>query len=57
MYNNGVTHKTERNDAEGVGRMLHWLTYIPAVRGGSLPLLNTGDTWDRDVQFAPPPNR
>jgi len=57
MYNNGVTHKTERNDAEGVGRMLHWLTYIPAVRGGSLPLLNTGDTWDRDVQFTPPPNR
>ena len=57
MYNNGVSHKTERNDSEGVGRMLHWLSYMPAYKGGPLPILEYKDTWDREVQFTPPPSR
>ena len=32
MYNNGVSHKTEKNDGEGVGRLLHWLSYLPAYK-------------------------
>ena len=57
MYNNGVSHKTERNDSEGVGRMLHWLSYMPAYKGGPLPILEYKDTWDREVQFTPPQSR
>ena len=55
MYNNGVTHKTERNDVEGVRRILHWLAYMPAVKGGDLPILEPPlDPWDRDVEYEPP---
>merc|ERR1719468_353681 len=57
MHNNGVSHKTERNDGEGVGRLLQWLSYVPATKGGSLPILDMGDTWDRDVLYNPPPHR
>lgn len=32
MYNNGVTHKTESSDLEGVYTILKWLSYIPKVR-------------------------
>ena len=57
MYNNGVSHKTERNDSEGVGRILHWLSYMPAYKGGPLPISSQIDSWDRDVQFTPPASR
>lgn len=58
MHNNGVAHKTERNDAEGIGRILHWLSYMPAVQGGPLPIRSVlADTWDREVAFTPPQNR
>jgi len=57
MHNNGVSHKTERNDGEGVGRLLQWLSYVPATKGGALPILDMGDTWDRDVLYNPPPHR
>lgn len=32
VYNNGVTHKTEANDLDGVYTMLKWLSYVPKVR-------------------------
>merc|ERR1719228_2294110 len=56
MYNNGVTHKTERNDVEGVRRILSWLSYIPAHKGGSLPILRSpsSDPPEREVSFHPP---
>ena len=53
MYNNGVSHKTEKNDAEGIGRILHWLSYIPHVKGGLLPVMPLADSWDREVQYTP----
>lgn len=31
MYNNGVTHKTEARDLDGIYTILHWLSYIPKV--------------------------
>lgn len=32
MFNNGVTHKTEQTDLEGIYTILRWLSYIPKVR-------------------------
>ena len=32
MYNNGVSHKTEPRDLDGVYTLLKWLSYIPKVR-------------------------
>jgi len=55
MYNNGVSHKTERNDVEGVRRLLRWLSYIPKCKGAPLPVLAVnGDPVDRDVEYEPP---
>lgn len=31
MYNNGVTHKTEQSDLEGIYTILKWLSYVPKV--------------------------
>jgi acetyl-CoA carboxylase / biotin carboxylase 1 len=31
MYNNGVSHKTEQTDIEGIYTILKWLSYIPKV--------------------------
>jgi len=53
MYSNGVSHKTEKNDAEGIGRILHWLSYMPHVKGGLLPVMSLNDSWDREVQYTP----
>ena len=56
MYNNGVSHKTERNDMEGVRRILTWLSYIPASKGAPLPILSSPLTDDpeRDIDYEPP---
>jgi len=57
MFNNGVTHKTERNDVEGVKRILSWLSYMPASKGGPLPIMPTlaSDPPERPVVWTPPP--
>lgn len=31
MHNNGVTHKTEVRDLDGVYTVLKWLSYMPKV--------------------------
>lgn len=31
MFNNGVTHKTEQTDLEGIYTILKWLSYLPKV--------------------------
>ncbi len=31
MYNNGVSHKTEVRDLDGVYTVLKWLSYMPKV--------------------------
>jgi acetyl-CoA carboxylase/biotin carboxylase 1 len=54
MFKNGVSHLTASSDLEGTTQILVWLSYIPEVRGGPLPLRITSDTWDRDIGFSPP---
>lgn len=41
------------NDLEGVYRMLHWLSFVPAVAGGSLPIVLPSDPVDRPVDIRP----
>lgn len=53
MYNNGVSHKTERHDMEGINTILRWLSYIPSVKGGPLPCITPVDPIDRDIGFVP----
>lgn len=53
MYNNGVSHKTERHDMEGIYAMLNWLSYMPARKGAPLPILSSVDPIDREVTFLP----
>jgi acetyl-CoA carboxylase/biotin carboxylase 1 len=54
MYNNGVSHKTERHDMEGIYTLLKWLSYIPASKGGPLPILAPIDPVEREVGYYPP---
>lgn len=53
MYNNGVSHKTEPLDLDGIYTILHWLSYIPAYRGGELPMTIPNDPIDRNIGFTP----
>merc|ERR1719445_1761272 len=41
---------------EGVKRILNWMSFIPAVKGGPLPILSNplSDHPERDIDFVPP---
>ncbi len=54
MHKNGVSHMTADSDLEGATHILQWLSFVPEVKGGSLPILATSDTWDRDIGYTPP---
>ena len=56
MYKNGVSHLTANDDFAGVEKIVEWLSYIPAQRDLPVPVLETGDTWDRDVEYVPTRN-
>ncbi|XP_015588836.1 acetyl-CoA carboxylase isoform X3 [Cephus cinctus] len=55
MYNNGVTHATDPRDPDGVATALRWLSYVPKVKGASLPILPAPhpDPIDREIGFLP----
>lgn len=53
MYSNGVSHLTATDDLAATEQIMQWLSYIPAKRNMPVPIFETGDTWDRDVQFRP----
>jgi acetyl-CoA carboxylase/biotin carboxylase 1 len=54
MFKNGVSHLTASSDLEGATHILEWLSYVPAVRGGKLPVRIPVDTWDREIGYIPP---
>ena len=54
MYKNGVSHLTAANDLEGVLTIVNWLSYVPAARGLTLPLLPSSDPVDRPIGYTPP---
>ncbi|KAK6197910.1 acetyl-CoA carboxylase [Scheffersomyces amazonensis] len=53
MYRNGVSHLTAQDDLAGVEKILEWLSYIPAKRGMPVPILESEDPWDRDIDYYP----
>lgn len=53
MYKNGIAHLTAGNDMKAIEKIMTWLSYVPAKRDMSPPLLETMDRWDRDVDFKP----
>ncbi|GMK57121.1 hypothetical protein CspeluHIS016_0309610 [Cutaneotrichosporon spelunceum] len=54
MYRNGISHLTAGSDLDGALQIVNYLTFIPAKRGSAIPILPTGDSWDRDVAWKPP---
>ncbi|XP_050530810.1 acetyl-CoA carboxylase isoform X6 [Daktulosphaira vitifoliae] len=53
MYNNGVSHKTESRDLDGVYRILKWLSYIPKTKDSPLPITHSVDPIEREIDFIP----
>ncbi|ODQ82475.1 hypothetical protein BABINDRAFT_30653 [Babjeviella inositovora NRRL Y-12698] len=56
MYRNGVSHLTASDDLAGVEKIMEWMSYIPAKRNMPVPILESQDSWDRDVDYAPTRN-
>lgn len=56
MHKNGVSHLTATDDFAGVEKIVEWMSYIPAQRDLPVPVLETGDNWDRDVEYTPSRN-
>lgn len=56
MHKNGVSHLTATDDFAGVEKIVEWMSYVPAQRDLPVPVLETGDNWDRDVEFTPSRN-
>ncbi|KAJ7334069.1 acetyl-CoA carboxylase [Mycena albidolilacea] len=54
MFKNGVSHLTASSDLEGATHILEWISYVPDVRNGPLPVRETADPWDRDIEYTPP---
>ncbi|KAG6886203.1 hypothetical protein C0993_010765 [Termitomyces sp. T159_Od127] len=54
MHKNGVSHLTASSDLQGATQILEWLSYIPEFKGGPLPVRETADSWDRDIDYTPP---
>ncbi len=55
MFPNGVSHLLSETHMESVNTALHWLSFVPAKKGGKLPIcdISAVDTIDRYVTFAP----
>lgn len=53
MHNNGVTHKTDQTDLEGIYTILRWLSYIPKDKMSTIPIIDSVDPISREVTFTP----
>ncbi|XP_054291063.1 acetyl-CoA carboxylase-like isoform X2 [Macrosteles quadrilineatus] len=53
MYNNGVTHKTEPRDLDGIYTTMKWLSYIPKDKLSPVPIIKPVDSVDREIGFMP----
>lgn len=54
MFKNGVSHLTASSDLQGATHILEWLSYVPEFKNGPLPVRETSDSWDRDIDYTPP---
>ncbi|KAJ9595497.1 hypothetical protein L9F63_013319, partial [Diploptera punctata] len=53
MYNNGISHKTESRDLDGIYTILKWLSYIPKDKMSPVPFIKPVDPVDREVGYMP----
>ena len=55
MHPNGVSHLTAPDHLHAVKSAMQWLSYVPAKRGGLLPISNINgiDSIDRTIDFVP----
>jgi len=55
MHSNGISHLAENDHLSAVASAIHWLSYVPTVRGGLLPITDiTGvDEIERPISFVP----
>lgn len=57
MYPNGISHLVEPDHLRAVKAAIDWLSFIPSVRGGLLPVTDIRgiDEIDRPIDFMPSP--
>ncbi|KAL7542222.1 hypothetical protein ACHAXR_012111 [Thalassiosira sp. AJA248-18] len=55
MYSNGISHLAENDHLSAVTSAIHWISFVPTVRGGLLPITDiTGvDEIERPIRFVP----
>ena len=55
MYSNGVSHLVANDHLKAITLAIEWLSYVPSIRGGLLPITNLQgiDTMDRSIDFTP----
>jgi acetyl-CoA carboxylase/biotin carboxylase 1 len=55
MYSNGISHIVEPDHLRSVKAAIDWLSYVPSVRGGLLPVTDIRgiDEIDRPIDFMP----
>lgn len=69
MYKNGISHLTAGSDLDGALQIIQYLMFIPGTqflavlkivltcyverKGVGIPILTTGDPWDRSVEWKP----
>lgn len=55
MHTNGITHMTSKNPLSGVSSILEWLSFVPAVRHGPLPIrdISGWDVVERTIDYVP----
>ncbi|XP_014259658.1 acetyl-CoA carboxylase isoform X2 [Cimex lectularius] len=53
MYNNGVSHKTEPRDFDGINAIVRWLSYMPKDKTSLLPIITPIDPIDREITYTP----
>jgi len=54
MFPNGVSHLLAETHFDAVMKALEWLSFVPARKGGALPIVVLeNDPVDRSIQFAP----
>lgn len=53
MYTNGVSHLSVSNDVAGIEAIIHWLSYVPKSQKDIIPIIESVDPIDREIDFVP----
>jgi hypothetical protein len=56
MPPNGIPHLDFQGEVHGIITVLDWLSFVPAARGQSLPIIESRDAVTRAIEVSPPPD-